>query len=72
MEAQKDAGLKDKYERTARPGTKSAAKEGDDEAEQLKKFQPRTRTALKLRTTCPPAVGRPKLIIGLKRENSSI
>src|SRR5437870_11244580 len=33
---------------------------------------PRTRTALKLSTTCPPAVGRPKLSIGLKREKSSI
>src|SRR5215469_16805193 len=35
-------------------------------------FQPRTRTALKLRMTWPPEVGRPKLRIGLKRENSSI
>ena len=34
--------------------------------------QPRTRTALKLTTTWPPAVGRPKLSIGLKREKSSI
>jgi len=34
--------------------------------------QPRTRTALKLRTTWPPAVGRPKLSMGLKREKSSI
>ena len=34
--------------------------------------QPRTRTALKLRITWPPAVGRPKLSIGLKREKSSI
>jgi hypothetical protein len=33
---------------------------------------PRTRTALKLRMTWPPAVGRPKLIIGRKRENISI
>src|ERR1700674_1306791 len=36
------------------------------------KDQPRTRTALKLRTTWPPGVGRPKLSIGLKREKSSI
>lgn len=34
--------------------------------------QPRTRTALKLSTTWPPAVGRPKFIIGRKREKSSI
>src|SRR6516164_10315955 len=33
---------------------------------------PRTCTALKLNTTCPPAVGRPKLIIGRNRENKSI
>src|SRR5215472_614085 len=33
---------------------------------------PRTRTALKLRTTWPPAVGRPKLSMGLKREKSNI
>jgi hypothetical protein len=36
------------------------------------KDQPRTRTALKLRTTWPPGVGRPKLSMGLKREKSSI
>ena len=33
---------------------------------------PRTCTALKLRITWPPAVGRPKLNMGLKREKSSI
>src|ERR1700758_3595838 len=26
--------------------------------------QPRTCTALKFKTTCPPAIGRPKLVIG--------
>src|SRR5205807_7801386 len=36
------------------------------------KNYPRTRTALKLSTTWPPAVGRPKLIMGLKREKSRI
>ena len=33
---------------------------------------PRTCTALKLRITWPPEVGRPKLSMGLKREKSSI
>jgi hypothetical protein len=33
---------------------------------------PRMWTALKLKITWPPAVGRPKLSIGRKRENSSI
>src|SRR5260370_13861009 len=36
------------------------------------KDQPRTCTALKLSTTWPPGVGRPKLSMGLKREKSSI
>src|SRR5712692_7779794 len=36
------------------------------------KDQPRTRTALRLSTTWPPAAGRPKLSMGLKREKSSI
>src|SRR5262249_49245082 len=36
------------------------------------KDQPRTCTALKLRMTWPPEVGRPKLSIGRKREKSSI
>ena len=34
--------------------------------------QPRMRTALKLRITWPPAVGRPKLNMGRKREKISI
>ena len=34
------------------------------------RFQPRTRTSLKLTSTRPPACGRPKLNCGRKRENS--
>jgi len=33
---------------------------------------PRTYTALKLSTTCPPEIGRPKVSIGRKREKISI
>ena len=38
MEAQKDAGLKDKYERTARPGTNPPRKRVTNEDERPKNF----------------------------------
>src|SRR5712692_2503278 len=65
---------KDKYEFMASGAARKipAARTNRLEAGRLKKYQPRMWTALKLRITWPPVVGRPKLSIGRKREKMSI